>query len=105
ERRDAAALRRDRGDDPDRQALVLEHRALLDVHLEVAEDVVRSRARPDRVRVAAERPRCVAQDLAEPVREPRILRAEVAGPAAAAEEGQREAAALLVGKGDDLERV
>ena len=51
----------DRGDKADRQAFPLQHRALLDVHLDVTEGVLRRErffGQPERI--AAEREKCLA---------------------------------------------
>ena len=93
------ALAGDRGDHADRLAEPLQHRPLLDVDLDVAEQVV----------ARGNRPRPPAHEVAEPhalvVAELEPRRVEAAGQGRRAEVGSAEAHALLVRKPDDLDRA
>ena len=90
------------GDDADRAAAVLEHRALLDVRLEVRADRCAERLRRRRSRCAAarRRPSLPSRSVAGQ----HVLERMDAGEHARAHHHRREARALLVGPDRDLDR-
>ena len=91
------------GDDADRLLLVLQDRALLDMGFEIGADIPAA----DRGgAVVADALEFVAEQVAGDVVGPgeHLLFAEHAGKGAGAHHRRREAAALLVGPGDDLDR-
>ena len=95
----------DRGDDAGRQALGLEHRALLDVQLGVSEHVFLALCSfADALGVETEAAQRIAHADPAAVDGVQDLRAERARHRAAAEQGGVEPGALLVGEADDLGR-
>ena len=95
----------DRGDHADRQLQLLEHRALLDMHLDIAQHGVTPPAdRRDRRRVAAEAAQRSLEMGALGVDHVQRLRVERAGDRARAGELAREAHAFLVAERDHLDR-
>ena len=99
-----AAQADDRRDDADIDVLGLEHRALLDVELEVRPDVGDAGGRVDAVEVEACRSHRVAERDAVGVDPVSEVAHVLAGEGPAAEEGSVEARALLVHEGDYPER-
>ena len=101
-----AQLRGDAGDDADRQALGLQHRALLDVRLQVTDHVGRrARGLADARRIQSPGGQRVGHGHAGAVGHAiEIGRIEHAGDGAAGEHRGREARAFLVAEGDHLDR-
>ena len=95
----------DRGHDADRQALRLEHRALLDVDLDIAEHVLAGAGRARGMAAGSQpKPRSASRMRRRPRRRRRGLRIEGAGDRARAGQRGREAHAFLVAEGDHLDR-
>jgi hypothetical protein len=95
----------DRGDDAQRQAFGLEHRALLDVELGIGEEIgTAPRGVAGTRRIEPERCQCVAHRRAVLVAAVEKLGIQRAGDRAAAQQRGAEAHAFLVREAHDLER-
>ena len=93
----------DRADHAERETALLQHRALLDVHLAVAEQPLAVAGGADGPRVAPEVAQRVAERHAVLVDEREQFGAERPGQRAAAQAADAEARALLIGEGDDID--
>ena len=96
---------RDRSDDADRKVLRFQHRALLDMQLEIGQQFApRSRGGADMIGIEAELPQRIAHGNAGGIAPIQHALVESAGDRAAAEQRRGEPNALLVGEADDLDR-